>query len=381
MTLTGQLECPEGTSPSERAVTAYQHEAGVGGANPVGEAVTQADGSFTLTTSALESNSVLLVRSERARSPRIRVKVAPLLILRGSYPDGAQLVLGGPRGSAASRNTGRVTFTGQVNPARAGATVVLLRQDRARDGQWRRIGLAAVAGDGSYELSHTFRAPGEVTLRALVRMPGSVPGISEPLSYTIASRQNPRLTITTSANPLIAGQPLTITGTLAAGAGQPVKLLARTGQRRFAVLAEGTAGTNGAYVFTGQLPLRSTAFQVEGARTRSIVVLVGVKYALTQAPASLAVIAGQPLTFSGTVAPAEAGHPVYLQRQNGSGLGFHTVEEGITQADGSYAITHVFPAAGGGAYRIRVPRDAGLEGTAGDPFTITATAAVGTASG
>jgi hypothetical protein len=146
-------------------------------------------------------------------------------------------------------------------------------------------------------------------------------------------------------------------------------------------VAEGRTDASGTYVFSGQLPLRSTAYEVEGAKTRSIVLLVGVKYALTQAPNPLEVTAGQPLTFSGTVAPAEAGHPVYLQRENGSGLGFRTVEEGVTRADGGYSITHLFPAAGAGRYRIRVPRDAGLEGTAGDPFTITATAAVGTASG
>jgi hypothetical protein len=81
------------------------------------------------------------------------------------------------------------------------------------------------------------------------------------------------------------------------------------------------------------------------------------------------------LSFSGTIAPADAGHQVSLQRENASGLGFHTVEEGAVAADASYSITHLFTAGDGGVYRIKVPRGAGLEGCAGEPFTISVTSA------
>jgi hypothetical protein len=127
--------------------------------------------------------------------------------------------------------------------------------------------LTELAPDGSYQLTHAFRTPGEVVVRALVRMGRSLPGVSEPLSYTIAPRQNPRLTISASANPVVEGQPVTITGTVAGSGGAAVKLLARTGQRRLAVVAEERASADGGYEFAGQLPLRSTEYQVQSART------------------------------------------------------------------------------------------------------------------
>jgi hypothetical protein len=118
-------------------------------------------------------------------------------------------------------------------------------------------------------------------VRTLVRVRGRLPGVSEPLSYQILPPQNPRLTIGASANPVAEGQPLTISGTVAGPGGAAVKLLARTGQGPFPVVAEGRTDAAGSYEFTGQLPLRSTAYLLQSAKTRSTVLLVGVKYALT----------------------------------------------------------------------------------------------------
>ena len=67
--------------------------------------------------------------------------------------------------------------------------------------------------------------------------------------------------------------------------------------------------------------------------------------------------AGQAFTISGTVTPAVAGHPVYLQQQNAGGIGYHPVQVGVVTAGGSYSITHVPFNSGMRKYRIKVPGD------------------------
>ena len=100
-----------------------------------------------------------------------------------------------------------------------------------------------------------------------------------------------------------------------------------------------------------------------------------------QTPPAQHVLAGRSLSFRGTIAPAEAGHQVLLQRENATGVRFHTVEKGLTAADGSYAITHLFAGTDAGSYRITVPHDAELLGSAGELLTITVAPAARPLSG
>ena len=74
--------------------------------------------------------------------------------------------------------------------------------------------------------------------------------------------------------------------------------------------------------------------------------------------------AGAPIAFSGTVTPGHAGHPVYLQAQNGTGVGFHTVEVGQVSREGTYALEHRFYATGARKLRVRVPGDPENQGVA-----------------
>ena len=67
--------------------------------------------------------------------------------------------------------------------------VVLQRASPEGSGHWRRV--AAVHADeaGHYAITHTFKRPGEVVVRALVRSRGAlVLAASAPLTYTIAPR-------------------------------------------------------------------------------------------------------------------------------------------------------------------------------------------------
>ncbi len=78
-------------------------------------------------------------------------------------PEGSQLLTG--KGN-------RVTFTGTVNPADAGARVVLQRQNALTGNEWHRIDRASWEAGGSFTITHTFRVPGDANLRVLVRSQG-----------------------------------------------------------------------------------------------------------------------------------------------------------------------------------------------------------------
>jgi len=108
-------------------------------------------------------------------------------------------------------------------------------------------------------------------------------------------------------------------------------------------------------------------------------VFEGVKYGLTAAPSATSVPVGQPLTFSGVVTPAVAGHPIYLEVLNPSGVNFHVVQVGTVGADGKYSITHtIYNAAfSQRKFRIKVPGDPQNQGIASPSFTVAVTAATG----
>ena len=100
----------------------------------------------------------------------------------------------------------------------------------------------------------------------------------------------------------------------------------------------------------------------------------GVKYILAPNAPSATVASGQPLTVTGTVTPVHPGHPVYLERQNLAGTGFHVVAVGTVGEKGEYTITHTFYAPGTDVLRIKVPGDPENGGTAGPAFNLAVTA-------
>jgi hypothetical protein len=376
----GTLLCPAGTSAANQAVTILQRSAGTPGVSTAGTATTDATGHYQLTTPALQTNSFFYATALGAQSGKRPVKVSPKVSLSGPA-DGSQLFTGaGPFIHSHALRFGlrnKVTFTGTVSPADAGAIVVLQRQNAIGGEEWRRIGLGQVGQGGTYAITHTFAVPGDANIRVVVR-PRKLNsrGASESLSYEISQAQNPALTINSSADPISYGQPVTISGTIAAGAGTPLTLLARPRlQSKFSPVASTVSTTGGAYTFGVQTPLQSTFYQVTGAGKASARLFEGVKYGLTAAASASTVQAGQPLTFSGTVTPAHAGHAVYLQAQNASGIGFHVVEVGTVSAGSTYSITHTPFNTGAKKYRVKVPGDPENQGVASPLFGVEVTPA------
>ena len=357
----GVLLCPAGTSVSGQAVTIFQHTAGTGGASAVGTTSTEPTGLFKLPTPALFANSTFYATAAGAKSPKRAVKVSPKVTFSGP-PDGSTLFTRGGPFTHVPHNalSNRVIFAGTVSPADVGAQVVLQRENAVGPEEWRPIGRRGVVGPGGvYSIVHTFVVPGEANIRVVVRATKRhARGASEAVSYQILQAQNPALTIESSADPIFFGQPATIQGTIATGPGTALTLLAHgRGQHAFLPIATTTSTTGGAYTFAAQTPLANTIYRVTGGGKSSAVLFEGVKYLLTATPSTSTVQAGQAFTISGTVTPAVAGHPVYLQQQNAGGIGYHPVQVGVVTAGGSYSITHVPFNSGMRKYRIKVPGD------------------------
>jgi hypothetical protein len=250
------------------------------------------------------------------------------------------------------------TFTGTVTPADVGARVILQRQNAVTGDEWHRIGFGSVEADGNYTITHTFRVPGDASIRVLVRSDRiNSPSASTPLEYEISQAQNPSLTISSSADPIAYGQSVTISGVLAgATTPQTVTLLGRTvHQQGFAPIAEVSTGAGGAYSFPAQVPVNSTLYRVKATGQKSAVLYEGVKDVLTAEVSPTTVQAGEAVTFKGTITPDQTGHIIYLERQNASGTAFHVVQVGRVLPGSEYSIVHQFYVPGTKIVRIDIP--------------------------
>jgi hypothetical protein len=364
--VSGRLACHRHASAGSQAVTLYAHAAGTAGFVPVQSTTTEANGSYKFSTTAENANTSFYVRSHGAQSGRRRLRVAAQVTISGP-PEGTQIETGAPN---------KQTFSGTVTPATdVGARVILQRQNAITGNEWHRIGIGQVMAGGTYSITHTFRVPGDASIRVLVRSDGlNIPSPSTPLEYEITQAQNPNLTISSSADPISYGQPVTISGVLAgAMTPQMVTLEARTvNQRGFAPVAEVATGAGGAYSFPAQTPVNSTLYRViavdqscsnvppparacKAPAVKSAVLYEGVKDVLTAEVSATTVQAGQALTFKGTVAPDHSGHVIYLERENAAGTGFHVVQVGHVLPGSEYSIIHQVYVPGTKVFRIDIP--------------------------
>ncbi len=379
----GRLVCRRGAQAAGQTVRLYHHLIGGHsfGFGYVQSTTTDARGfyEFSRADGVVETNRAWYVRSHGARSADRRIRVAAQVSLAGP-PEGSQLLTG---------PANRVTFTGSVSPADVGARVVLQRQNAATGGEWHRIDASVVGPGGTYSIVHRFIVPGDANIRALVRSEGrNVPSPSNVLQYEISQAQNPALSIAASADPISFGQSVTITGTLRGGASKPVTLLARTRGQAFAPIALVMSDPNGNYTFPPQTPANSTFYQVTAANqvvcvrapcpagegpTRSAVLFEGVKDILIAQVSATTVQAGATLTFTGSIAPSDPGHVLYLERQNASGQGFHVVQLGVSSPSSTFTIEHKVYDAGSKVFRIHIPGGPENQGAVSQLFTVQVT--------
>jgi hypothetical protein len=366
--LTGTLTCPSSAEASTPTVAVYQRENGAANRSLAvpGNVATLPDGSFTMTSKPLESNTVFQVQAGNHRA-RAAVKVAPAITLALSSPS----ALASSTGSHHARTV--AVFTGTVTPAAPGALVALQVAYGATGEDWHSVAWAHVTAEGTYSIPHAFRIPGETSVRTILHSGrGHAVAASEPLSYPVVGPQNAQLTILSSADPLPADSPVTISGVAAGAAGQTVKLLARTPGGTFAPADETTTDPSGNYTFT-ETPTESTFYRVTDAATQSSILFQGVGFALVTDPAPTGLQAGTPALFTGSVGGAPAGATVYLEQRNPSGIHFHVIATGTVDASSHYSISHSFTRAGSVLARIRVPGAGTHATTAGAPFALEVT--------
>jgi hypothetical protein len=358
----GRLRCVGRANAAGQTVKLFEHSFGTPGYTQVQSASTDAHGFYELTQPGVTGNGSFYVRSHGAQSGRRRVRVEAQVTLNGP-PEGTQLLTGAPN---------KVTFTGTVDPANAGARVILQRQNALTGNEWRRIDSGVVGPEGGFTIVHTFVVPGDANIRVLVRSQGrNVPSLSSTLTYAISQAQNPELTINASSDPIAYGQSVTIGGVAAGLMSKPVTLLAHTArQHGFAPVAEVSTNASGEYTFPAQSPVNSTFYEVRGGGKTSAVLYEGVKDVLTATVSQTMIEAGQTLTFSGTVAPDHTGHIIYLERQNASGNGFHVVQIETVGAGSAYSIVHKVYDPGTKVFRVKIPGGPENEGAVSAPFTI-----------
>lgn len=360
----GRLRCADQAKAANREVRLYHHLLGQGGGFGYVQSVsTDAAGFYVISRAdgVVDSNREWNVRALGARSATKRIRVAASVTLAG--PVEGQLLTGYPN---------RVTFTGTVTPADAGARVILQRQNASTGGDWRRIGGSVVTAGGSFTIVHTFVVPGDANVRVLVRSQRrNIPSSSNVLAYAISQAQNPQLTIQASADPIAFGEAVTIGGRLEGGANQPVTLLARgRHQHGFARIAQVQANAAGEYAFPAQSPINNTFYRVSSARQVSSVLYEGVKDVLTAQASATVIAAGQWITFTGSVSPDHTGHTIYLERQNASGAGFHVIKVGRVGAGSTYSLSRRLYEPGANVLRVFVPGGPENQGAASAPFTI-----------
>jgi hypothetical protein len=384
----GALRCANPATVGGQEVKLYAHLAGVPGFTVVQTATTEGSGfyEFSPADGTIETNRSFFVRSHGARSATRPVRVAAQVTLSG--PAEGQLLTGYPN---------RVTFTGSVSPADAGARVILQRQNALTGNQWRHIDSGVVEASGDFTIVHTFVVPGDANIRVLVRSQRrNVPSESNLLAYSVSQAQNPELTIQASADPIAFGETVTISGKRGDDARQSVTLMDRTArQQGFAPVAQTTTNAAGEYSFPAQSPVNSTFYRVIGSTCviaphpprhviqrcgahhglSSAVLYEGVKDVLTAQASPSTVQAGQSVAFSGTISPEHAGHIVYLERQNARGPGFHVIQVAIVGAGSTYSIVHRLYDTGTKVLRVSIPGGPDNEGAVSQPFTIQVTPA------
>lgn len=330
---------------------------------PVERTSTDANGfyAFFRQPGVVNTNRNWYVKSLGARSRTVHERVFSLVTLTGPA-DGSNLETGPAH---------KVTFSGTVAPFTAGDSVLLQRQNADTGKGWGTIDRGKVRAGGTYSITHTFRVPGDANIRVLVRgTRRNIASASNVLSYEISQAQNPNLTLTPSADPITVGQSVVLTGQLQGGGGQQIALLAATHGQHLTQVATTTADSLGNYSFT-QTPVHSTIYQVKGGGKSSAQLFEGVKDLLTASETPATISAGQSVTFSGTVAPNKAGHVIYLQRQNPTGNGFHTVQVTNVGPGSVYSITRRLFTPGTKVFRVLIPGGPSNQGAASSPFTVT----------
>lgn len=278
--------------------------------------------------------------------------------------------------SATTRNA--IAFKGQVTPGNGGR--VTLQVQTAAGNRWRSVAGARVGAGGRFTINHAWRTPGPRTVR--IHFPGdavNTAASSDPTAIVVNQRQAPYFTIQSSDNVLADGATATISGVLdkphtsAGQGGVTIGLYGRVPQSsgKFTLLQQTTTTADGAYAFTvGGTTNELYQARVMGKARHSAVVFQGVQDAVTITPSATSSTVGGQVTFSGSVAPDNAGHPVMLEYIGHNGE-WQVAATSTVLPNSTYSIPWTFSNPGTHQFRVRVAGGPENVGGASAPVSIT----------
>jgi hypothetical protein len=259
-----------------------------------------------------------------------------------------------------------VTFTGQVTPDHAGEAVALQEQVGDSGNGWKTIQRGRLDPSSQYSIPVRFRTPGDYELRTVFRGDRrNIRAESDAVTVSIQQAQVPDFTIQSSSPIIDYGSNATISGVLyLPGTTTPdpnvsVTLWGRTVHQQLKTVGLPViTGADGSYSFTVN-PTFNTIYAVRTtnkppAHRETAKLFEGVRDVVSLSAGAPTAVVGQTITFSGTVSPDKAGHPVYLERQGADG-NWHVVEVGTIHNDSTYSLPWTFGNVGTFEFRSRVP--------------------------
>jgi hypothetical protein len=361
-----------GQNNGNQQVQLYHHLAGIPGYSLIGTTTTDPQGfyEFTRAEGIVMTNRSWFVRSAGfIHSRTIHETVQAVVTLNENT------------GTAVTGQD--VQFSGTVTPSHAGQEVLLQRQNNA--GGWGTIATGQLDSTSSFNITRAFGRAGDYTLRAVFPGdPRNARGVSDAVTLAVQQQQVPGFTIN-SSNPIISdGQSVTISGVLDMPGGttvEPNTLVSLMGQTYGGPdqhIADATTAADGSYSFPNVsfpnlMPTSNVVYQVVetlAPHRHTARLFEGVSDVVTMTASPTTVQVGEPVTFSGTVTPNNAGQLVYLQRLTPNGH-WVIVGEHYINPDGSYSFTRVFGEQGTAQFRTRVFGDGYNIGAASSPVTIT----------
>lgn len=288
----------------------------------------------------------------------------------------AEVTLTSETASATTRNA--IAFKGQVTPAKGGK--VALQVQTAAGNSWRTVGTARVRGGGHFTIDHAWRTPGPRTVR--IHFPGdavNTEASSDPTAVVVNQRQAPHFTIHSSDEVLADGAIATISGVLdkahtsAGQGGVTIGLYGRVPHSggKFTLQQSTTTAADGSYAFNvGGTTNMLYQARVIGSERHSAVLFQGVQDAVTITPSATSSTVGGQVTFSGSVAPDNAGHAVMLEYIGHDGQ-WQVAATSTVLPNSTYSIPWTFGNPGTHQFRVRVAGGPENVGGASAPVTIT----------
>jgi hypothetical protein len=288
----------------------------------------------------------------------------------------AEVTLSSNTASGTTRHA--IAFKGQITPGRG--VKVALQEQTAAGNSWRTVGSTRVGAGGRFSINHAWRRPGPHTVR--IHFPGdtiNTPASSNPTAVVVNQRQAPYFTIQSSDVLLADGATATVSGVLdkphtsVGQGGVAIGLFARVPRSgaKFTQVATTTTAADGSYGFTvGGATNELYQARVAGKRRHSAILFQGVQDAVTITPSTTSSTVGGHVTFTGSVAPDNAGHPVLLEYIGHDGQ-WQVAATSTVGPDSTYSIPWTFGNPGTHQFRVRVAGGPDNVGGASAPVMIT----------